>query len=211
MKSPFSPSHNYIVASLPWRFQPFPHSTPREILVRTMLDSCGAAAALTLERFWPDGKGRAKLKSLAAAGFMARHVLDGGIRLNAYTLHPRFNLDRDLRRMALAQLFVRLREHVPCWLTPAEPFPILTIMGRHFQVIVLRDGDHPLLLHSHLRHPSVVVCETLVPLEGYPVRLTTDHDLLAKPLGKCFYLPDGAPDQESFFARLSAPSMAAIG
>jgi len=204
VKSPFSLSNNYTVTSVPFRPRFFPCLTPREILAQTVLSSCGAAAALTLERFWPKGKGQARLKSLAAAGFMARHVLDGNIRLNIYSTHPRFEPDQGLRQLALAQLFVRLRECVPCYLTPAEPFPVLTVMGRHFQVIVLRDGDYAPLLHSHLRHPSVVVCETLTPLPGYPVRMTADHDLINRPLEECFYLPDGTPDRESFLARLSS-------
>lgn len=211
MLSPFSPSNNYTITSMPCRPRPFPHLTPREILVRTVLNSCGAASALTLERFWPKGKGRAKLKSLAAAGFMARHILDGNIRLNVYSFKHRFDPEKDLRKLALAHFFVRLREHAPCYLTPAEPHPVLTVLGRHFQVVVLRDQDSKQVLLPFLGCPTVIICETLIPFPKHNVRMTTDHDLVNRPLGECFYMPDGTPDRESFFVRLPAPRTARSG
>lgn len=201
MFSPFSSQHNFTVRSLPWRPRTFAHLAPRQVLIRTVLNSCGAAAALTLERLWP-AKGRKRLKALSSAGFMARHILDGKIKLNVFSLQPHFDLDQGLRQLAVAQLFVRLRECVPCYLTPSEPFPILTIQGRHFQVAVFRSEDPVELLLPFLNQPTVIICETLTKFPDAKARLTTDQDLIDQPLEECFYLPDGTPDRDGFFPRL---------
>ncbi|MBE0466851.1 MAG: hypothetical protein IBX71_06460, partial [Candidatus Desulforudis sp.] len=77
--------------------------------------------------------------------------------------------------------------------------------------IVLRDQDSKQLLLPFLGRPTVIVCETLIPFPEHKVRLTTDHDLINRPLEECFYLPDGTPDRESFLVRLPTPRIARSG
>lgn len=203
MQSPFALARNYKVTSFRFRRRLLNQVTEREKYVLDVIKSCGAAAALHLQDIWPSSRGRKKLKTLSSIGVIARHFLEGDrMRLNVYNQSDTFDLKKGLKQLAVAQLYTQLKKHVDCQVRPGNPFPTLTIFEKPFQVIALRDQDEILPLVPHLKRPSIVVCETLRPIGEYPARLTTDVDLIKKPLSECFYLPDGTPDTESAFARL---------
>jgi hypothetical protein len=196
----------YRVVSYPYAPKEWEPATPRELLVRNVIASAGAAAGFTLERFWPDPRrARKKLLSLARAGLVNRVKLVGRKEMNVFTLARSFRLDPGLRQLAVAHFFALLRERVPCHLTPAGNFWVLSYPfatgWRHRRVLVFRSkSDDVSLLYPFLEHPALVISDAPVDcFRGFPVRLVLDEDLISGALR--FYLPDGTPDRENPFSK----------
>ncbi len=198
MTSPFSGF--YTVKSYPVR-RPSGPRTPRELILKNIVLSAGAAASFTLGRFYPN---RRSLRSLSRAGLFSRHVLTGEDReLEVYSREPSFDLASGLKMLAAAEFYALLRQSVPCCLTPLKGMWVLSYRHdgkmRHKQVLVVRKGENPVLYLPLLKHPTILVCETLTDaFKGCPVRLVLDMDLLSGVLR--FYLPDGNIDNASPFA-----------
>lgn len=203
MTTPFTCS--YTVTEFHPAYRPFEPRSPRELLVRSIISSAGAAAAITLERLWPNpAAGRRALRSLSRAGCLTRHKLLGERALNVYALTGDADPNLLVRACAVAQCYLRLREHVPCYLIPLTGRWLLNFRGRPKQVLVLRRGDSPEVFIPLLRHPSILVCETrdgLQSLAGLPVRVVVDEDLLFGPLR--FYFPTGEEEVNFPYTKLN--------
>ncbi|MCL6478568.1 MAG: hypothetical protein K6T65_09125 [Peptococcaceae bacterium] len=193
--SPFSTLNNYKILYCTKKLVNLPEPTPREIVLLNILRSCGVAAGFQLEGLW-QGKGRKKLKKLASLGVIAHYKLKGLRSLNVYSLDLNLDLNIALRRMAFAQLYMRIREIMPCEAAVC-PMPLtgfLYFNSMSFPVLVLRKGDGTILLPKLLKDFKrlIVIAEEYKPYDlGVDYRLTTDGDLLEKPLHRAFYLPDG--------------------
>lgn len=179
--------------------------TPREIMLLNILRSCGTAASFQLENLWPNKEGRRKLKKLARQRIIARYKLNGKHKLNVYSLNPYLDLETALRQMAFAQLYIKMRLVMPCSATLGpEPFTgLINLYGKPYPVLVIRKGDAVSMLPSKLPNVPrlIVVAEELTKLNlDMDYRITTDRDLMDKPLYLAFRLPDGSQEKVVQFA-----------
>ncbi|SHE96068.1 hypothetical protein SAMN02745218_01141 [Desulfofundulus australicus DSM 11792] len=168
-----------------------------------IIKSCGSVAGFQVEGLW-SRKGREKLKKLAFGGFITFSRLEGEYKLNVYSLSPQKDVNTVLKQLAFAQLYVRIREHFPCGasLLPPPLTGVINIRGKIFPVLVVRRGEDPAFLYGYLRgFPRLlVIAEELVELDlPVPFRVTTDGDLLEKPLRYAFYDEDCRPDEANIF------------
>ncbi|MCL6557282.1 MAG: hypothetical protein K6U74_00505 [Firmicutes bacterium] len=202
--SPFSPLNRYkVTAPRNGRLYNIIDPTPRELVLLEMIKSCGVMAGFQLESILCPRK---KLKSLASQGALVRYKFESeNYRMNVYTLDLAVDLDLALRRLAFAQLYVRIRELVPCEaaLCPAPLTGMIYFNGASYPVLVIRKGDSTVLLPEILKVlPRVlVISEELIKLElTIPYRMTTDYDLLNRPLRYAFYNESGVPEEAAQFA-----------
>ncbi|MGB9805094.1 hypothetical protein [Desulfofundulus sp.] len=201
--SPFSVLNGYRIVQRTERVREILTPTPREVILLNVLRSCGTVAGFQVEGLWP-GKGREKLKKLAFGGFVVLSRLEGGRKLNVYGLSFEGDVGVVLKRLAFAQLYMRVREHFPCGasLLPPPLTGLINIRGKAFPVLVVRRGEDPSCFYGYLRGLPrlLVVAEELVRFDlPVPFRVTTDGDLLRKPLRHAFYDGDGRPDEASIF------------
>lgn len=179
--------------------------TIQEIILLNILRSVKTAAGFQLEWLWGQN-GRRKLKKLARQGVIYRYKLQGQREMNVYSIEPISDLDTALRRMAFAQLYIKIREVMPCSATVQCPKPFTGVVNfnkKAFPVLVLRRGDSTKLLPGLLKGVPrlIIVAEEFKELRlGVPYRLVTDHNLLYKPLHRAFLRPDGTPDEVPQFA-----------
>lgn len=179
--------------------------TPRETILLNILKSCGTAAGFQLECLWNNKEGRRKLKKLARQKIITRYKLDGQYKINVYSLNPVFELEEALKQMAFAQLYIKMRLVMPCSATLGpEPFTgLINLRGKPYPVIVIRKGDTTSTLAAKLINVPrlIVVAEEYVKLNlGVEYRITTDRDLLEKPLHSVFCMPDGSREKIARFA-----------
>ncbi|OPX89471.1 MAG: hypothetical protein A4E53_01548 [Pelotomaculum sp. PtaB.Bin104] len=196
--SPFSPLNNYKVFYTYKSLYNLVEPTPQEIVLLNMLKDCGVMAGFQIESILCSRK---KLKSLANQKVIAKFKLEGTEnRINVYSLEPEIDLELAFKRLAFAQLYVRIRRITPCEaaLCPAPLTGMIWFNGASYPVLVLRKGESTVLLPDILKSlPRVlVVSEDLIKLNlGIPFRMTTDRDLLDKPLRYAFYNEIGQPEE----------------
>ncbi|MCL6477050.1 MAG: hypothetical protein K6T65_01415 [Peptococcaceae bacterium] len=197
--SPFSPLNNYkIFCAYSKSLYNLVEPTPQEIILLNMLKNCGVMAGFQIESILCSRK---KLKSLANQKVIAKFKLEGTEnRINVYSLEPEIDLKLALKRLAFAQLYIRIRQITSCEaaLCPAPLTGMMRFNGASYPVLVLRKGDSTVLLPDILKSlPMVlVISEDLVKLNlSIPFRMTTDYDLLNKPLRYAFYNEIGQPEE----------------
>lgn len=203
--SPFSLLNRYKVSTINDYIVEPRLPTPREIMLLNILKSCGTAAGFQLENLWTNKEGRRKLKKLAGQKIIARHKLDGKHKLNVYSLNPVFELETALRQMAFAQLYMKIRSVMPCAaaLGPAPFTGMINLHGKPYPVLVIRKGDAISTLASKVASAPrlIIIAEEYIKLDpGVDYRITTDRDLLEKPLHYAFRLPDGSQEKVLQFA-----------
>ncbi|AEG14496.1 hypothetical protein Desku_0897 [Desulfofundulus kuznetsovii DSM 6115] len=201
--SPFSVLNNYRIIQRTKKIREILSPTPREIILLNILKSCGSVAGFQVEGLWSN-KGREKLKKLAFGGFIVLSKLEGEYKLNVYSLSPQKDVSTVLKQLAFAQLYMRIREHFPCGasLLPPPLTGVINIRGKIFPVLVVRRGEDPACLYGYLKGLPrlLVIAEELVKLDlPVPFRVTTDGDLLEKPLRYAFYDENGRPDEANIF------------
>ena len=202
--SPFSLLNYYKVGTINDRIVEPYSPTPREIILLNILKSCSTVAGFQLETLWPSKEGRRRLKKLARQGIIARYKLNGKHKLNVYSLSPNLDIETALRQMAFAQLYIKMRLVMPCSATLGpEPFTgLINLYGKPYPVLVIRKGDAVSMLPSKLPNVPrlIVIAEDFTKLNLDNYRITTDRDLLDKPLHAAFRLPSGEPEEILQFA-----------
>lgn len=202
--SPFSLLNHYEVKTMSNSLIALEEPTPREIILLNILKSCGTAASFQLETLWSNKEGRRKLKKLARQKVITRQKLDGIHKLNVYSANPAFELEESLRQMAFAQLYLKIRFVMPCTaaLGPAPFTGIINLYHKPYPVLVIRKGDAISTLASRINVPRlIIIAEEYLKLDlDMDYRITTDIDLIEKPLHSAFRMPDGSQEKVFQFA-----------
>jgi hypothetical protein len=200
--SPFSLLNNYKVLSRQTKLYNLIEPTPQEIVLFNVINSCGVIASFQAEKILCSRK---KLKSLSDKKVIVKHKLESPqYRMNVFNFDMEIDLNHILKRLAFAQLYTRIREITPCKaaLCPAPLTGMMYFNGVSYPVLVLRKGDNTTLLKDVLKTlPRVlVIAEEVLQLDfGIPYRLTTDGDILTKPLRYSFYNESGEPEEATQF------------
>lgn len=204
--SPYSSLHNYkLTSKLTRTYKGEVALNPREIIVTNIIKQCRTVSSLQIGRFWTSKKSRAELKSLARWGIIWEHVLEGERKLNIYT-PPGYipDPDRAIREMALAELYLKIREIAPCYIKPTQPplTGILHYQTVEFNILVIRTGDNLKILPHLLKDIPrlMIVAEKYDPVfKLIPSRIATDYALASMPLEDAFIKPDGTPSKAKIF------------
>ncbi len=176
-------------------------NTPREIIIRSILNSVGTVCSFHLELLWPQKHSKQKIKKLSRQRFFLTFQLEGTHKLNVYTLNPDFTLDKALRELAFAQFYMKVRGIIPCSASVKCPYPftgIINLNNKPFPVLVIRRGDSTSLLRHFLKDVDnvLIIAEEFKELNiKVPYRITTDDRLLNKPIHKAFMTPDGIVEE----------------
>ncbi|MCS5696976.1 hypothetical protein NZJ93_12890 [Desulfofundulus thermocisternus] len=205
--SPYSSRHKYrLTPKLTHTFEGEAWLNPREIIVLNIIKQCRTVSSMQIGRFWTSNKSRQALKRLARWGIIWEHVLEAERKLNIYT-PPGYipDPDRAIREMALAELYLKIREIAPCYIKPAQPplTGIILYRAVEFNVLVCRAGDNNALLPFLLKEIPrlIIIAENIDPVfKNLPCRITTDFALQTLPLEDAFFKPDGTPSKAKIFA-----------
>jgi len=175
-----------------------------------IIESVGAVTSFQLEGLaWTKNTTRHKLNKLSNYGIINKYNLKGEYTLNVYTLNKLSNLDNILRTLAVAQLYTKiLKLQQPCLVLKADK-PLNTYIKFKeitFPVMVIRNNDNiktlPIIIKSLNIDKLIIISEEFYPDYKFidtQVRITTDRDLLEKPLTDAFYLPNGSRDKAIVF------------
>jgi len=184
----------------------------QEQAVVKIIKSLDAVASFQLEDLmWTKNTARRKLRRLSNYNIIGRYKLIGDYTLNVYTMNKLSDVDKVLRTLALNQLYIKMLKLAPCSMLKSEKPLDAYIKFKEitFSVMVVRGNDNtktlPFIVSTRLLtdiNRLIIISEEFYPeyktLDGR-VRITTDRDLIERPLFDAFYLPDGRRDNAKIF------------